>query len=552
MTSPLQPRTSAIKSILLLISCVALLTLSFAPVSQFYLAWIGLTPWLIFLANAKSQKSAFFYSWIAGTLFFTANMWWMSYISWPGMLALMIFCATYWGWAALVIRGAGLITRAPIIPGMLATAAVWVTFEWLRGIIFTGLPWLFLGHTQTPNLGMCQIADITGVYGISFWLVTLNALAAIAWLRRDQKSQLIRATGVVTGIFVAVLAYGFYRMHQTPTSLSPGPVIAVVQANYPQSNSGEKGATIQERLAFHKAQTIAALDKDPGKIDLVVWSETMMYPLNHEARELIPICRELYDRLSDLTSKYQVALLTGGDYDGDWKPQTRDGQSELQPTDKRNSAYFFDRDGQMNDAIGHRYDKIHLVPWGEYIPGKDWAHWLYQLSVTLGPKYYSDYVMQPGSSDALTVFHLKDDNHDWQFVTPICFEDIDARISSAMFRPQNGSGKRADFLVNLTNDGWFKANENAQHLQAASFRSIENRVWTARSVNTGISGFVDSNGQPTNLVGPRQTGTAVQQIMIDNRLTFYTKFGDIFAETCAALTTIIAAWAFSKRKRSNS
>jgi apolipoprotein N-acyltransferase len=552
MTGPTQPRTSAIKSTCLLISCVALLTLSFAPVGQFYLAWIGLAPWLIFLANAKSQKSAFFYSWIAGTLFFTANMWWMSYISWPGMLALMIFCGTYWGWAALIIRGAGLINRAPVIPGMLGISVVWVTFEWLRGIIFTGLPWLFLGHTQTPNLGMCQIADITGVYGVSFWLVTLNALAAMAWVRCDQRTRLIHATGVAAGIVLAVLGYGAYRMWQTPKSLSPGPVVAVVQANYPQSNSGEKGATIQQRLAFHTTETIAALDKDPGKIDLVVWSETMMYPLNHEARELIPICRELYDRLSDLTAKYHVALLTGGDYDGDWKPENRDGQSELQPTDKRNSAYFFDREGQMDDSLGHRYDKIHLVPWGEYIPGKDWAHWLYQLSVTLGPKYYSDYVMQSGSSDALTVFHLHDDNRDWRFVTPICFEDIDARISSAMFRPQDGSGKRADFLVNLTNDGWFKANENAQHLQAASFRSIENRVWTARSVNTGISGFVDSNGVASDLVSPRQTGTAVEQIMIDNRLTFYTKFGDIFAETCAGLSTIIAAWAFWKRKRSNS
>ncbi|HEY1922331.1 MAG TPA: apolipoprotein N-acyltransferase, partial [Tepidisphaeraceae bacterium] len=503
-------------------------------------------------ASTKSQKSAFFYSWIAGTLFFTANMWWMSYISWPGMLALMIFCGTYWGFAALVIRGAHLIDRAPIIPGILAIAAVWVTFEFLRGIIFTGLPWLFLGHTQTPNLGMCQIADITGVYGVSFWLVTLNALAAIAWFRPDQKISLIKATGVAAGIVIAILAYGFYRMWQTPKSLSPGPVVAVVQANYPQSNSGEKGATIQQRLAFHTTQTIDALDKDPGKIDLVVWSETMMYPLNREARELVPICHELYDRLSDLTARYHVALLTGGDYDGDWKPQTRDGESQLQPTDKRNSAFFFNRDGQMDDSIGHRYDKIHLVPWGEYIPGKDWAHWLYQLSVTLGPKYYSDYVMQPGSSDALTVFHLQDDNHDWRFVTPICFEDIDARICSEMFRPKDGAGKRADFLVNLTNDGWFKANENAQHLQAASFRSIENRVWTARSVNTGISGFVDSNGQSGELVGPRQTGTAVQQIMIDGRLTFYTRFGDIFAETCTGLTAIIAAWAFWKRKQSKS
>jgi apolipoprotein N-acyltransferase len=552
MTGTAPRHTSIVRTAFLLMSCVALLTLSFAPVAQFYLAWIGLAPWLVFLARARSQKSAFFYSWIAGTVFFTANMWWMSYISWPGMMALMIFCGLYWGLAALVIRGAGLIDEVPPIPGMFGIAVVWVTFEWLRGIIFTGLPWLFLGHTQTPNLGMCQIADITGTYGVSFWIVTFNALAAMAWVRRNQTKQLIQAAGVVGGIFTVILAYGIYRMWQTPRSLSPGPVVALVQANYPQSNSGEKGATIEERLAFHEKQTIAALNNEPGTIDLVVWSETMMYPLNHEARELIPICKELYDRLSALTSSNHVALLTGGDYAGDWRPPDHGEQSEAVPHNKRNSAFLFNRDGQMDDSLGHRYDKIHLVPWGEYIPGKDWAHWLYQLSVTLGPKYYSDYVMQPGDSDALTVFHLPGDGQDWRFVTPICFEDIDARICSAMFRPTDGSGKRADFLVNLTNDGWFKANENAQHLQAATFRSIENRVWSARSVNTGISGFIDSNGVASDLLSPRQTGTTVKQIMIDGRLTFYTRFGDIFAETCALASAIIAAWAWWKRKRSKS
>src|ERR1700735_3219237 len=96
------PRMGAVRAIFLLISCVALLTLSFAPVGQFYLAWIGLAPWLIFLASTRSQKLAFFFSWITGTVFFTANMWWMSYISWPGMMALMIFCGLYWGFAALV------------------------------------------------------------------------------------------------------------------------------------------------------------------------------------------------------------------------------------------------------------------------------------------------------------------------------------------------------------------------------------------------------------------------------------------------------------------
>jgi apolipoprotein N-acyltransferase len=540
---------SVLRTMGLLIGSVVLLTLAFAPVGQFYLAWVGLAPWLTFLAEAKSQKSAFLWSWIVGTAFFSANMWWMFDISGPGMIALMIVCGAYWGLAALVIRGAGLMNRVPVLAGVFGVAIVWAAFEWLRGFLFTGLPWLFLGHTQTPNLGICQIADVTGAYGVSFWVAAVNAVVAMAWMRRDRVVRVIPAAAAVAAFTVLLLAYGVYRMAQTPRSLSPGPTVAVVQADYPQSNSGEKGAKIEDRLEFHLGQTISALDREPGKIDLVVWSETMMWPLNHEALELVPVCAVLYQRLSELTEKHHVALLTGGDYAADWRPEDREGRSELAPHDKRNSAYFFDREGRMNDSLGYRYDKIHLVPWGEYIPGKEEAYWLYWLSVKLGPKYYADYIMQPGKDDALTVFHLAGEGREWRFVTPICFEDIDARICSAMFRPTDGEGKRADFLVNLTNDGWFRANENAQHLQAASFRSIENRVWTARSVNTGISGFIDSDGLTSDLLQSRAAGTSIEQIMIDRRLTFYTKFGDVFAETCVAGSAIIAGWAWWKGKR---
>jgi apolipoprotein N-acyltransferase len=527
-------------------ACVALLTLAFAPVGQFYLAWVGLAPWLILLAEAQSKKSAFFWSWTAGTAFFVTNMWWMSYISWPGMMALMIFCGLYWGCAALVIRGAGLL-HGGIWGGVLGIAVVWTAFEWLRGIIFTGLPWLFLGYTQTPILAMCQVADIAGAYGVTFWVVAVNGLAATAWLNRDRLRELVPAAGVVGMLLIAVLGYGLYRMGQTASCLSAGPTVALVQANYPQSNNGEKGAKIAQRLEFHEKETIAALNAEPGKIDLVVWSETMMEALNATARLVDPDFQDVYDALSRLAANNHVAILTGGDYFGDWKDEVRGDGTYRVPEDRRNTAYLFDRDGRMDDSPGHRYDKIHLVPWGEFIPGKVSMPFLYRLSVALGPNYYTDYIMQPG--DVLTVFHLKDGGRDFRFVTPICFEDIDARICSAMFRPTEGGGKRADFLVNLTNDGWFKANENAQHFQAATFRSIENRAWMARCVNTGISGFIDSEGRGRDLLPARVEGTSVRRIMIDGRLSFYTRFGDVFAWGCVGGSGMMAAWAWNNRPK---
>jgi apolipoprotein N-acyltransferase len=528
---------------------IVMLTLAFAPVGQFYLAWIGLAPWLVCVAEARSQKSAFFWSWIAGTLFFIANMWWMASISWPGMLALLTVCGVFWAVAALVIRGAGLLgerTSGKILRGILGIAVVWTATEWVRGIIFTGLPWLFLGYSQTPILPVCQIADITGSYGVTFWVMCVNALAATAWLNRDRLRIVLPAAVVVGCITALSMLYGIFRIGQTESCLSPGPTIAVVQSNYPQTNSGEKGAKIEERLDLHLQQTRDALDKMPGKIDMVVWSETMMEALNTTARLEVPTYQDLYDVLSRLTMENHVALLTGGEYWSNWQNEVREDGTYTVPEDRRNTAYFFDPNGQMDDSIGHRYDKIHLVPWGEYIPGKESMPFLYKLSVQLGPKYYTDYIMQPG--ETMTVFHLRRNGKDWRFVTPICFEDIDARICCAMFRPIDDGGKRADFIVNLTNDGWFKLNENADHLQAASFRDIENRVWTARSVNTGISGFIDSVGLYHDLLPVRTTGTSVRQIMMDSRLSFYTKFGDVFAYACDALAVGIAGWAWWRRR----
>jgi apolipoprotein N-acyltransferase len=132
----------------------------------------------------------------------------------------------------------------------------------------------------------------------------------------------------------------------------------------------------------------------------------------------------------------------------------------------------------------------------------------------------------------------------WRFVTPICFEDIDPAMVAKMFRaspvPGDPLGKRVDFIVNITNDGWFKANENPQHLQAAIFRSIENRAPTARSVNTGISGFIDSTGHTSNLVPQGTEGTSIAMLMLDSRNAPFTSIGDLFADLCGAAAGLMA------------
>lgn len=526
----------------LLLLSVGLLTLSFTPFKQFYLAWVALVPWLIVLRHCRSAITAFCWSWIAGAAFFSANMWWLAWVTGPGLIALMAVLGLYWAVAGMIIRGAGLLpppgasvrSRSSIAVVFLITA-VWVALEWVRDTWpLGGLAWQYLGHSQSPVLPLCQIADITGVYGISFWVAMVNVWVALAVIGRMEWRPLLPSAACLLLIIGAAAGYGVFRMSQH--TATAGPRVLVVQPNYPQSNSGSKGASLDQILADHLRWTEQALARDPN-VDLVVWSETMMPPLNLAARRLAGTWEAASQQIIALARNHHVAVLAGGMYYDQW---TQGADGNPLPLDRRNSAYFYLPTGQSE----LHYDKIHLVPFGEYLPFKSTIPPLYRLFLWLSP-YSEEYTLTAGASDATTVFELKPG---WRFVTPICFEDMDAVLVRRMFAPPGGTGKRADFIVNITNDGWFRFNEMPQHLQQAIFRGIENRIPTARSVNTGISGFIDSYGRTSGLLPPGTQAVSVATLALDSRLTFYTRFGDIFAYICAAVTAGLVAISLARRQ----
>jgi apolipoprotein N-acyltransferase len=581
----------------LIVLTVLLLSLSLAPFGQFYLAWVGLVPWLLMVRGLKTQRAAFFWGWGAGILFFTANMWWLVLVTGPGMVALMFLLGLYWAVTAVILRGAGWmaveedrgskiedsgeaparrrlssilypLSSSPTGPSsptaiVLLIPAIWVSLEWLRGNWpLNGLPWLFMGHGQTPVLPMCQIADSLGVYGISFWVVSINTLVALFILDRLKFRRLGHAAVIVSAMLAFVLAYGLWRMRDTK-SLVPGPVVMVVQSNYPQSNTGEKGATQDELLDFHVETTDRALRQWRGEpVELVVWSETMMPFLNVESRTALADTNmgeeieKAHAALTGLTRSHGTALLTGGLFADQWTLKN----NRWIAADRRNTAFFYDRTGRLADDLSGRYDKVHIVPFGEYLPWKTSAPLLHRLFVALSP-YPDEYFLTPGDESAMRPFRMSGRESDrigpretWRFVTPICFEDIDPLLVAKMFRsgdPQRA--KAADFIVNVTNDGWFMFNQMPQHLQAARFRSIENRAPTARSVNTGISGFIDSFGRVQGVVPAGTEGTSVQRLQLDPRVTLYTRLGDAFAAACALVTVLVAAasvvrWAVRRRQ----
>jgi apolipoprotein N-acyltransferase len=527
----------------LLAASTLMLSLAFAPVRLYFLAWVGLVPWIYVIRATGSHKGAFAWGFVGGWMFFLANMWWLWFVSAPGMFALTIYLAIFWGLLAVLVRPLLRRWAASPVLTVLMIAVAWTAFEWLRGNVSflgkQGLPWLYLGVSQSPILMMCQIADITSVLGVSFWVVLVNVLVALVLMNSRDLRRMVPAIATVGAVVIAFGVYGAFRMAQRATS--PGPTVLVVQANYPQSNTGEKGAPIEQIVDFHLTTTRRALQHALSQgqtIDLVVWSETMMPPINRSAREFArgteagEIWQLAYEAIRDLASEFRTPMLVGGVFEDDWS--IRD--DHLVAADRRNSAFFFDSSGNL---VEQRYDKIHLVPFGEYIPFKHSIPPLYRLFIKLGPNYYEEYALTAGSEAAvfsLNSAHSGTNSAPVRFIVPICFEDIvPDRVASML---DGGAAKKADFLVNITNDGWFRANQMPQHLQAALFRSIENRVPTARSVNTGISGFIDSVGRVGHTIPAGTEGAASAQLALDRRVAPYTRIGDAFPIACVAITAI--------------
>jgi apolipoprotein N-acyltransferase len=409
--------------VVLVLLCVGMLSLAYAPFKQFYLAWVGLVPWLVLVGNARSTRSAFLWSWVTGIGFFSVNIWWIGWVTIPGAMGLMLYMGVWFALNALVLRGAGVLEVGdaakpqaawkPVV-AVVVIAGTWVAQEWIRGNLFTGLPWLYLGHTQSPVLAMCQVADLASVYGVTFWVVLINAWVALWVLHRLNPARLVGAGVLVVGVLAATLGYGVFRMGQKTSY--PGPTVLVVQPNYPQSNSGEKGASFDEIVEFHIRETVGALkriapDGGADAPDLVAWSETMMPELNADYRRFAykyvfadnreRVVGEFLDQvnaaLERLAKTYGVSLIVGGHT----MVERGKGDDGKPVFSRYNSAYYYTPAGGQ---AKERYDKIHLVPFGEFMPFRESFPLLYRAFNVFNPYKDLDYTVESGKE--LTVFQL--------------------------------------------------------------------------------------------------------------------------------------------------
>ncbi len=583
------PRTgirSVSVHLILTAASTLMLMFAFAPWGLSWLAYVALVPAGLLAARASTAKRL---AWTSFAIFWAG---WLVMIAWIipispfAHLALAALMAAYWVLALVITHQLHRRYRCAMV---VLLPLAWVSCEWLRGrFLAGGFSWFMLGQSQgstvtdAPPGRIVQAADLFGELGVSLIIVMTSGLLIDLVTRPIMKPigqgkhrlhPTIRGA-VVLWLLVTVGAwfYGEYRIGQWSDATHPGPHVAVVQTNVSQNNKINR--TPEQDL--QDWESMVDLTRQAAKYspipDLIVWPETMVptavNPVAvHYFSEMDSYFAggEVYhDLIRMLARETQTNLLVGAPtYEGFVQETFDDGGVGPVPMPRYNSVYHYRADGEQAPL---RYDKTHRVPFGEFIPWVGAIPPIKSLFIKLFTPYTRDYSLAKG--EARTVFEvpamsMADEGNPGQpppvvrVVTPICYEDAVARdVRRLVYTPKGV--KRADLIVNQTNSAWYPGHsQQPQHLQIATLRSIENRVPMARSVNGGISGFIDSLGRVRAVVqvgGQSQwvSGFAVYQPRLDDRHTLYGWLGDLPAGCLTLLTAILLVWGkISPRKASD-
>ena len=486
-----------------------LLTLSYPAFNLSFLAWFALIPMLVAIRGEKPWQ-AFFTGYITGFLFFGATLYWVGYVAIIGAVVLTVYLAFFFGIFAVGVDILAMQFAKPRIRFAVLVSCLWAAVEFLRSYLFTGFGWALLGHTQWETLPIIQIADALGVYGVSFLIVFTNVLIS-SKIKKKIRGHVPepRYLAFLVIVLIAVAIYGYYKVGQ---GFDGEPVkVSVIQGNIPQSQKWD------ERYAGEILNRYIALTKEAAKDkpDLIIWPETSV-------PGFLETDGVLRDKVTALAKEVNTYLLVGT-------------QTEKAPQKTRyyNSAALISDKGE----IVQRYDKIHLVPFGEYVPlGNTYLSFI-KKRYDMGEDYTAghDY----------TIFKIPTKKgKEVKFGVLICFEDVFPELSRSFAR------LGADFLVVITNDAWYmKTAAPFQHTQPSVFRAIENRVNVIRCANTGYSCFIDQTGKITQEVkdfNGKQifvTGFATANITtgkartlpLASPRTLYLKYGDVFAWVCAGV-----------------
>lgn len=530
----------------------------FAPFNLTWLCWIALTPLIaaIWFSGEKARHRwlrNLLLGYVAGLTFFWSAFSWLTTVTVLGWFVLQFYMAIYfalWAWFCGLLKPAERkkkptstkwdqmlaqsrttmpSSRSPWIRStnnlLLAflLAAAWVTLEWFRGWVFSGFGWNGLGVALHDTWPLIQIAEFTGVAGLTFMVAFANVIAVTTVCRLivEGQTRFVRPHFDLTLTLAAMVGVLTFGIRATQVSSPTKPLrVAAVQSNVPQNQKFDPQFTRRIFDQFRRLSEIALRANPPP--DLLVWPESSMPgPVLAD--------RESYQFVMDLTASAESDILLG----------TIDEENG----GVYNAALLVSDGGEQVQV----YRKVHLVPFGEYVPAR---HRVPLLARIVGDQVPGDFK----AGKDYTVFQLTNDNVK---VAPlICFEDTIGELTRRFVLPTETT-PGANLLVDITNDGWFLRSAGShQHLANAVFRCVETRRPMVRAANTGVTCFVNEFGRVTQKLQDENGSTFTEGVLTgevkvptEHELTFYTRHGELFAKLCAVVTGISTLATLALRRK---
>ncbi len=509
---------------LLVVAAGVSLALAFPPTALWPLAFFGLLP-LFYAIEERDLKAAFLLGFLAGLVQTSILIYWLyrvltfygglhMFLALPVFLLLSAYLAVYTGLftLGLVFCRKYLKIKPGSLNWILLGSAIFTGLEYFRGIFLTGFPWEPLGASLVSFLPLIQASDIVGTGGITFFVVMVNLSlwAAIVRYRTGDRASsvipLILAVVVLGGLWI----YGHFRLADINAQMAEAPTrkIVVVQGSIEQPYKWDPA--FRERiLKSYQDLTLKAVDEEPW---MIIWPETAVpFFFLWEEQET--------ERLRSLVTEIKIPLLFGA-------PAFERGEDEEK---YYNRVYLLDSKGQVLNY----YDKVHLVPYGEYVPLKRFFPYIKKITRAVG-----DYTGgEPGK-----LLELEGQ----RFGIIICFEALFPDLVRGLV--SNG----ADFLVNPSNDAWFgRSSAPRQLLYQAALRAVENRRTMIRAVNTGISSFIMPTGEIKNRLELYERNYLVGSIPLLEEKTVYTAIGELIPQICLGFTLAVFMGGLMIRRKRN-
>lgn len=514
-----------------------LLWAALPPLDCWPLAWIAPAPW-VWLIRRKQLDGRRPYAvlTLAGFVFWMAALHWLRLPHWAtsfGWVALSFYFAFYLPVFVGLSRVAVHQFRIPVI---LAAPVVWTGLELARAHLLTGMTMGSLGHTQYRWIGLVQLSDVAGAFGVSF-VVMFVAAALARVLPCDGSRWTFWPVAPAAAVLAAALVYGHVRTAGDYTS--PGPRIALIQGSIDVQFESDPNAAQERDRQIHEMYyglSREALAKD-GEVDLVVWPESMFTEriltfapdarrppdtgdtdadFADAAKEAAELAQSGMARpgMARTAQSLGVPMLLGCD-------TVHFGPESMQVF---SSAAYVAGDGHL---LG-RYNKMHLVLFGEYVPFADRFPWLHNFT----PLPMS---ATPGEKPA--AFDLKGVR-----ISPsICYESVLSHVIRRQVGALAAEGREPDILVNVTNDGWFwGSSELDMHLACGVFRAVECHKPFLIAANTGFSAWIDGDGRIQKQGRRRATDILIAEPRLDHRRSWYLEYGDWFAGACLTVCLLLA------------